>query len=236
MLSLVLPGRCLHCESPVARAEGTRFVAKLSSYLCASCLKIFEKGETPNPEHLRDQLSMFCPIDEQASVITSQTFIQDGLVQSLVHSFKYNEMPRLARHIGEDLAKKWKSERDKFDLLVAVPLHRTRLAERGYNQSEEIARGLGAIWNLPALSEKVVRRIRPTRSQALLSIPERLENVQGAFRLSKHGAKIVRSKRVLIIDDVVTTGSTVASVANELQRAEPACVSVFVFASAVSRT
>jgi ComF family protein len=212
---------------------GMRHLSGIENYLCIRCLKAFSIGETPNVDHLREQLSQFFPIDESASLLTYRQFEQDGVVQSIIHSFKYGDMPRLARKLGSMLAQQWMMHRTEFDILIPVPLHRTRLAERGYNQSEEIARGLSQVWKVPIATERTIRRIRPTKSQATLTIPQRVENVQGAFRLGKNAIELLHNKRVLLVDDVVTTGSTVGSVAKEIALFPPRQISFLIFASAV---
>lgn len=194
---------------------------------------MFDRSPMPESDQLKDQLLKFFPIVETTHCLAYRTFIKEGITQSIIHAFKYQDMPRLGKVIGKQLATAWIGMRSQFDVVVPVPLHRTRLAERGFNQSEEIARGIGSEWGLPVFGEKAIRRVRPTRSQATLSVPERLENVQGAFRLSKAGHKLLQAKRVLLVDDVLTTGSTIASVANELLLAAPTSVNFLVFASAV---
>jgi ComF family protein len=213
--------------------QHARPVAGIERYLCLKCLLSFGRGEKPNDEHLREQLKQFFPIEESASLLTYRPFEQEGLIQSVIHTFKYGDMPRLARKLGAMLGHEWMMHKTEFDILIPVPLHRTRLAERGYNQSEEIARGLSKVWKLQVASERTIRRIRPTKSQAKLSIPERVENVQGAFRLGQRSAEVLRDKRILIVDDVVTTGSTIGSVANEVTLSHPRLISFLIFASAV---
>ena len=95
-----------------------------------------------------------------------------------------------------------------------------------------MAAAIAKKWGVPDYSERVVRRIRPTRSQTTLSIPERVENVRGAFRLAKGAAPLLRNKRILLVDDVMTTGSTMASVAEALQVAEPKYIWFLAFAAA----
>ena len=133
---------------------------------------------------------------------------------------------RLANLLGRRFSGAGITE-DDFDYIIPVPLHRTRLAERGYNQSAEIARGLSDRLVLP----KAVNRIRATPTQTSLHVEERIENVHGAFALTRH-ARQIAGKRILIIDDVMTTGATIASVAETLLAATPASISIATVAMA----
>jgi ComF family protein len=96
------------------------------------------------------------------------------------------------------------------DLVVPVPLHRGRLGQRGYNQALELARPLARAWQLP-LSLQALHRVRATAAQSELTAPERRRNVRGAF-----AARDVAGRRVLLVDDVITTGSTVREAARTL--------------------
>jgi ComF family protein len=111
-------------------------------------------------------------------------------------------------------------EETGFDVIVPVPLHRARLAERGYNQAHELARGIAG-----TIAAKSVRRIRPTPSQTGLHVEERIENVRGAFALTR-SSRSLEGKHVLIVDDVMTTGATITSVAETLLAAKPRAISI----------
>ncbi len=239
MLSLVLPERCIHCGRPTVAAERLAFrpptdSASLKKYLCAVCHAEFDRMPIPDPALLMDRAMPLTSIECITSVRAQVYFIKDSLIQSIVHSFKYGEMPRLVRAAGASVALKALACKNEIDAIIPVPLHRTREAERGFNQSEELAAGIGAGFKIPLLSHKVIRRVRPTRSQAQLTVAERLENVQGAFRRTKRADELLRGKRLLLVDDVLTTGSTISAVASELQLAQPASIQVLVFAVAAA--
>jgi len=114
-------------------------------------------------------------------------------------------------------------------ILAPVPLHPRRRRERGYNQSELLAKELAKAWNIP-LNAKALRRARDTAQQALLSAEERHSNVQGAFTISP--PDFFKSKNVLLIDDVLTTGSTVNACAEALKAAGAVRVLVLALARA----
>ncbi len=235
MLSLVLPERCIHCARPTIASESLRIAiaSGLRKYLCRDCHDLLDRMVPPTSEVLLERAEPLAGIKQISSVRSRVYFVRDSLVQSIVHSFKYGEMPMLGRMVGASIAPVLIPDVTEFDLVVPVPLHRTREAERGYNQSKELAKGLVERLSIPVYSEKLIRRIRPTQSQAQLSISERYENVQGAFKRTKLADSVLFNKRVLIVDDVLTTGSTIAAIAEELVLAEPKSIGVLVFAAAV---
>ena len=146
---------------------------------------------------------------------------------AIVRDAKYRHMPRLAREAGRLFASEMKTDGVSaladIDVLLPVPMHWTKLMRRGYNQSEEIARGVAAVTGLP-VATGVVERIRDTESQTRKTDLQRVENVEGAFRLTRPDR--VAGRHVLIVDDVVTTGSTVCACGRELMRAGGVSVSV----------
>jgi ComF family protein len=146
----------------------------------------------------------------------------------LIHGFKYHHRRRHAAYVcararrRADLAA-WAAG---FDALIPVPVHRARRRERGYNQAEVIAGHLEILWSRPVWPKALVRR-RATRSQTRLSKGERGHNLEGAFA-APDGR--VRGKRLLLIDDVFTTGATTEACALALLRAGAAEVAVFALA------
>jgi ComF family protein len=127
----------------------------------------------------------------------------EGTLRKAIHGFKYNYMRDLAAPLGDMLVGYWKGQPLAVDLLVPVALHPRRTKSRGYNQAALLAMHMGQAAGLPVALD-VLRRVRHTASQTNLNAAERRRNVTGAFRCSE----AVRNKRVLLIDDVCTTGST----------------------------
>jgi ComF family protein len=118
---------------------------------------------------------------------------------------------------------------DDADVIVPVPLHRRRFFLRRFNQSAELGRAIASRAGLP-FEPLAVERVKPTRRQVGLGAQERAANVRGAFRVPPWAAELVRGKRVLIIDDVYTTGATVSAVARALMRSRAGAVDVLTFA------
>ena len=103
----------------------------------------------------------------------------------------------------------------KPDALVPVPIHRARRRERGYNQAELLAREIGKVMGIP-VAARLIRRIKNTLPQKLLDDAERQNNLKRAFKIERNDVKL---KRVIIVDDIYTTGSTVDACAVELKKA-----------------
>jgi len=140
-------------------------------------------------------------------------------VRDLLHRLKYGGQRQLGRVFGLLLAEHLAGRGITYDLLVPMPLHRTRLIGRGYNQSFEIARTLRQETGLPVLLAGM-SRIRATLPQAGLSGGARRANVRGAFRI----ARAMGGAEVLVVDDVITTGATANELARALLRAGAASV------------
>lgn len=132
-------------------------------------------------------------------------------LSELVHRFKYQEETFLADWFAAWLARTLVSFPGRFDL-VPVPLHEKKLASRGYNQSALIARGLARRTRAQAIFDGVLR-VRETESQAKLSAEERAQNLRGAFQVTRN----MEGRKLIIVDDVITTGSTSDALADALR-------------------
>ncbi len=142
-------------------------------------------------------------------------FLFDGPCREAIHALKYKRRAPLAEALVERMASHLHLPDHSFEMLVPVPLHSERQAERGFNQAAMLAVALGTRLRLPVTSEALLR-IRPTRSQVDLSLEERHENVSGAFQGSE---ELVARRSVLLVDDVYTTGATLGACALALRHA-----------------
>jgi ComF family protein len=138
----------------------------------------------------------------------------EGVLRKLIHIFKFEGVRTLQRPLGALLAQALPRE-SGFDAIVPMPLHWRRRWQRGFNQSELLAREIGRRWNVPVRG--LVRRKRATVPQAGLTSAQRRKNVQGAFKAGR-GAPL-KGMRILLIDDVLTTGATASACARALKRA-----------------
>jgi ComF family protein len=138
----------------------------------------------------------------------------EGVLRELIHLYKYGGIKTLARPLGDLLAAALPRDLE-WNAVVPVPLHWRRQWKRGFNQSELLAQTIARRTGLPVVN--ALRRVHATQTQAGLSKTNRRRNVAAAFRCKQPGA--VAGKRILLIDDVMTTGSTAAACAFALKRA-----------------
>ena len=215
--SLLYPATCVVCSANVARAE----------YLCGDCQQraprivppFCAKCSEPFPGAITQTFS--CANCEHRVLhfdCAVAAYRSRGLVRRLVHQFKYARQRHLRHPIAAWLRETLHDSRLRgrhFDLIVPVPLHPARQRERGFNQAELLADLLAASINLP--TQTVLERTRYTTTQTAYDRAERMENLHGAFRLRKN--RDVRGLQVLLIDDVLTTGSTLSECARVLRKA-----------------
>ena len=152
-----------------------------------------------------------------------------GVARRMVMALKFNDRTELAPAMARWMMRVGAELLADADAVVPVPLHRARFFQRRFNQSAELARALCKLSGKPFLPE-AVERIRATRQQVGLAAREREENVRGAFHVPPRMRIKVRGRRILVVDDVYTTGMTVAALARTLRRAGAAQVDVLTFA------
>ena len=147
--------------------------------------------------------------------------------RTLIHSLKYHGMPSIGLFLGDLMGRKVLQHFSlpENTLIVPVPLHPTRLRERGYNQSERIAQGFAAFTGLE-IAETMLIRIRPTETQTVLDGEQRAHNVRNASRFN--GITSLSGRSVILIDDVMTTGSTISECARALKEGGAGVVTVSV--------
>jgi len=164
----------------------------------------------------------------------------EGEARQAVHLLKYGNRPALAEPLARLMADYWQMNPIPIDLVTAVPLHPARQRERGYNQADLLARAFGRMIGVP-VGSAVLRRVRHTQPQVSLNAAQRRENVQSAFtttaptQFSKRqgdDSLVVSGRRVLVIDDVRTTGSTLEACSLALKAAGASSVWGFTLARA----
>ena len=144
----------------------------------------------------------------------------EGTLRELIHLYKYDRIQTLARPLAELLAAALPLD-ERFDAVTPVPLHWRKQWQRGFNQSDLLARAVARRRGIPVV--RALRRTRSTQTQAGLSNTERRKNVAAAFQCRRSGETLA-GRRVLLIDDVMTTGSTAAACARVLKQAGAARV------------
>lgn len=151
-------------------------------------------------------------------------------LKSVLQRYKYNRDVGLARPLGQLLSERCPFVAGTYDVIMPVPLHLSRLRWRGFNQAQLLAKPLARRAGV-SMDARSLERVRPTRLQVDLSEAERRRNVAQAFRVTR--PECVGGRKILLVDDVYTTGATVDECSRELRRAGAASVDVLVLARAV---
>jgi competence protein ComFC len=215
--SLFYPPLCVVCSSNV---DGREYLCescrsrapRITSPFCAKCSEPFS-GAITQTFSCANCAHRILHFDSAVAAYRSR-----GLVRKLVHEFKYGHQRHLRHPLAEWLRETMNDSRlrgRRFDLIVPVPLHPARERERGFNQATLLAELLARQVAVPLCT--VLERIRYTTTQTAYDRAERMENLHDAFRLRKN--MNVRELRVLLIDDVLTTGSTLSECARVLKEA-----------------
>jgi len=197
-----LPRLCPSCGNKLNSGEES---------ICVDCLLQIKPASTSRLSH--DFLKMFKPKGIISGFTSLYIFEKDKEIQKIIHAIKYQKRFRTGELLGKLLGEKIQNENWDIDLIIPVPLHHLKKAERGYNQSFYIAWGVNKILRRQ-FDEKSLKRIKYTETQTAMNIVERVENISGAFAV-KHKNNI-RGKNILLIDDVITTGATVTECASVL--------------------
>ena len=221
LLDLIYPNLCFICGETLLKSE---------SHICLSCLNNIPRTNyhllTDNPVEKRFWGK--APIFRG----TSFFFFQKGSpFQKLLHELKYKGNKEIGEILGRYAAAELLNSPDfcSIDIIIPIPLHPKRFAQRGYNQSEWIGKGLSAVLDKPQ-NTNTLRRVKQTTTQTKKSVFERFENTEGIFELS--GAKELEGKHLLLIDDVLTTGSTLNAAINTLLNIPNVKISIFTLAIA----
>jgi ComF family protein len=153
-----------------------------------------------------------------SSFVSHYVFEKDKELQHIIHALKYDKKFLIGKYLGENLGKYFTSQFQSWNinLIIPIPLHHLKKAERGFNQSFYIAKGISKATKIP-LSGRTVKRIRFTQSQTTMTLKEREENIEGAFKVRK--TENVKRKNILLIDDVMTTGATISGCGRVLLKA-----------------
>ncbi|HTY20723.1 MAG TPA: ComF family protein [Geobacteraceae bacterium] len=218
-LDIIFPPRCHFCKVYIAYAGDIHLCNKcmeacrlIASPLCNRCGIPFvtDAGE--------DHLCGACIDRPPRFTAARAAALFEGPVRELVHRLKYKGRVQLRRPLGLLAVRQLApfAADSSADLIIPVPLHVKRLRQRGFNQAILLGEILAREWRLP-LMRRNLRRTRWTEPQINLSAAERIANVRGAFSVSK--PELVRDKKVLLVDDVYTTGSTVSECTKVLLRA-----------------
>lgn len=216
MLDLFSPRRCVGCSGRLMPSEAV---------LCSDCLwhmplTHFSQHACDNPM-ARLFWGLF-PIERAAALFYYEP---NTRMASMIHAMKYYNRSDVAENMGRMVARSFMDDGffDGIDAIVPIPLSKDRQRQRGYNQSERIASGISSVTGIPVYN-KVLGRKTFAGSQTRLNVYQRRENVEQAFRLQD--AASLTGRHLLLVDDVVTTGSTIAACGRLLQQIPDVKISV----------
>ncbi len=204
LLDFFLPQYCAGCNKKLIAGE---------PQVCDNCLRHIL---TADPEWIDLEFDRkFKRTGYIKDIFSPYVFESEGRLQHIIHSVKYDKRFRVGILLGTKLADTLRRKINSWeiDIILPVPLHHLKKADRGFNQSDFIVKGLSNKLSIPT-SNKIIKRTRFTESQTKLDLNDRERNVSGAFKVRQK--KKIANKNILIVDDVITTGATVNECARVL--------------------
>lgn len=231
-VSLVYPPSCVSCRAATSEAQG----------LCAQCWAGLSLIERPYCERLGTpfEVDLGLGLISPAAIADPPVFARaraacrfDGTARELVHRLKYGDRTELSLMLGRMMAQAGRELIAEADLIVPVPLHRFRLWTRRFNQAAALAVTIARQSGRPC-APQALARVKRTKQQVGLTRAQRADNLQGAFKVLPAMRPIVEGRRILLIDDVLTTGSTANAASRALLRGGASAVDVLTFARVVT--
>lgn len=237
LLDLLFPPLCHACKGAIPPAGANESSPR--PLICADCLGKISFISSPLCTVCGAPFATVCGDHACGACLTHPPFhtcrsaaVLGGPLQELIHRFKYGDKPHLGEPLGllacQTLAEFMREAAP--DCVVPVPLHKKRLRQRGYNQSQLIGEVLGRRLKVPQVVGNL-RRLRWTESQTGLDAGDRATNVRGAFAVREPAA--LAGRRVLLVDDVLTTGSTMRACVDALREADVAVVAAVTVARGI---
>jgi ComF family protein len=220
-LDVLYPEVCVHCSGVLRKEE---------LWLCTHCRTLLPLS----PDILEESKELkkrFVLHKEPGFVFSYLRFHKQGIAQSLLHTLKYQNRPELGVLLGNWFAF-YLIEQNVWpgvDCILPVPLHVSKLRQRGYNQSLQIAKGLGEVFNTPVKEDLLVRR-KASATQTRKNRLERWQNVEDIFELPQ--PKALEGQSILLVDDVLTTGATLEACMEALYKGGVQKINAAVLAAA----
>ena len=221
-ISLLFPRLCYGCGNHLMRNE---------TLICTECYILIPRTNYHlKPDNPVSQLFWGRCLIEKAAAFSFYT--KDSRIRKLIHQLKYKGIRELGSELGRIYGNSLKSSGflEEIDLIIPVPLHPSKKRQRGFNQSDLISRGISETTGIPMNSDLLVRKT-VTKTQTRKSRYDRWTNVQDIFRVTDQDK--LKDMHILLVDDVITTGSTIEACANEILKAENVKVSVVALAFSV---
>lgn len=214
-LNLFYPPLCLLCQNSLVEGE---------QHICTLCLYSLPRYRMIDESRI---FSLFLGKSEISNLAVAFVFEKEGAVQRLIHDLKYYGNKELAAYLARLSFLDYLSRGESIcnaEVLLPVPLHSKREKERGYNQSEWIAKGISSVLHIPIDTTSLRRCVR-TETQTKRKVFDRWRNMEDVFELVAEDN--LRGKRILLVDDVLTTGATFNACARALQTIPDITLSAF---------
>jgi ComF family protein len=210
LADVLFPPLCYSCGALLAPHQ---------RIICAACIDAMQLVDATEPLYLqaRERLCADGVVDEFLALFR---FEKGRELQTLLHQLKYGGALGIGLWLGEHMGRALRGRilGSQLDAIVPVPLHFVKERERGYNQSAQVAKGIGRVVALPVTPD-VVRRTRYTPTQTALDITERKANMEGAFSVPRKHQGSIPGRGFLLVDDLVTTGATIRACSGALRLA-----------------
>ena len=220
-LNLFFPDLCVVCNDRLTEGE---------QHICTDCLILLPRTNFHlQPDNRLEQF--FAGRIPFQHIAAYAYFVKGGSIQSIIHELKYKRNLQIGHYIGQLCGENLRDSSfiADIDILVPVPLHRKREKARGYNQSLEICKGISEVTGIPIDSNTLIRKVN-NKSQTKNSRFDRWKNVEDIFSITDSTA--FQSKHILLVDDVITTGSTLESCVKEILKCDGARISIYAIGTA----
>jgi len=208
ILDLLFPSFCAGCK-------------KEGSFLCKDCKEKIEILNTPS--HIG--------MDSHIKKLYCATTYKNDILEKLIYDFKFQFISQIKNELSElllDHLKEVGFKKDDDHILIPVPLHKKRLMWRGFNQSEVLAEVIGKELGIPVINNALIRKINTEPQSKIEKRKIRIKNIKNVFKLKD--SKLIENKKIILVDDITTTGSTLKECAKELKKGNPSEITAFIVA------
>lgn len=220
-LNLFFPDLCVVCNNRLTESE---------QHICTNCLILLPKTNFHlHPDNRLEQF--FAGRIPFRRIAAYAYFVKGGSIQHIIHELKYKQNSQIGVFVGNLCGENIEGSSfvTDVDVLVPVPLHPKREKERGYNQSLEICKGISQVTGIPIDTNTLIRKVN-NKSQTKNARFDRWKNVEDIFSITDQTS--FQGKHILLVDDVITTGSTLESCAKEILKCEGATISIYAVGTA----
>ena len=214
LLDLLYPPKCVFCrellkwgtEKWVCKPCSTE-IEYISGNVCPQCGR---------PVEAKIKACHECRSSQKFFTHNHALFVYDGTIRDSIHRFKYNRSPQYSKYFASEFANRLHDEITRHQFLVGIPMHKSKMKSRGFNQADLLAKETSLLTNVAVL-ENTLLRVKNTKPQNALDKTSRLNNLQDAFVITSNN--IIEGKRIILVDDIYTTGSTINECAKVLKEA-----------------